>query len=65
MADAASRLQAAADAALDAEERGDVWAGAEAWRRYRLINDAQRDPDELIAEGLELSRFAISLAEQA
>jgi hypothetical protein len=27
----------------------------EAWRRYRLIRDAARDPDELLAEGIALT----------
>lgn len=63
--EATTRLRAASVAAQEAEAGGDPWAAAEAWRRYRLISDAQRDPDELIAEGLELSRFAISVADQA
>jgi hypothetical protein len=25
------------------------------WRRYRLIEDASRDPDELLARGIALS----------
>lgn len=60
---AAARLRAAAVDAREAEDRGDGWSANEAWRRYRLISDTQRDPNELIAEGLELSRLAISLAD--
>jgi hypothetical protein len=44
-----------------AEDRGDEAAANEAWRRYRLIRDAQRDPDELLAEGIELSAIALAL----
>jgi hypothetical protein len=56
------RLQEAADAAHAAEARGDDAAANEAWRRYRLINDAGRDPDDLLAEGIALSNIAIELA---
>jgi hypothetical protein len=53
----AGRLKAVA-----AEARGDEAAVNEAWRRYRLISDAARDPDELLAEGITLSVFALELA---
>lgn len=56
------RLRVVAREALSAEERGDWDAVDAAWTRYRLIEDAGRDPDELLAEGIALSRFAISLA---
>jgi negative regulator of sigma E activity len=56
------RLDAAARAAHAAEARGDDAAANEAWRRYRLIRDAARDPDALLAEGIALSRMAIELA---
>lgn len=64
MSDARSfeRLQAAAQAAHAAEARGDDAAAGEAWRRYRLIRDARRDPDELLAEGIALSNMAMELA---
>ena len=58
------RLRAAGQVARAAEERGDSWAANEAWRTYRLIRDAGRDPDELLAEGVELSRVAMELAAQ-
>ena len=57
------RLQEAARAADAADARGDDAAANEAWRRYRLISDAARDPDELLAEGIALSRLGIELAE--
>jgi hypothetical protein len=38
-----------------AEQRRDEPAAGEAWRRYRLIRDAARDPDDLLAEGIALS----------
>lgn len=56
------RLGDAARIAHAAEARGDDAAAGEAWRRYRLIRDAARDPDELLAEGVALSRWAIELA---
>jgi hypothetical protein len=61
----ADRLSEAAQAAHAAEARGDDAAAGEAWRRYRLIRDAARDPDELLAEGIALSEFAIGLAASA
>ena len=32
-----------------------------AWRRYVLIEDALRDPQELLDEGVALSKVAIDL----
>jgi hypothetical protein len=57
-----ARLQEAARAARAAEARHDDVAAGEAWRRYRLIRDAGRDPDELLAEGIALSARAAELA---
>jgi hypothetical protein len=59
------RLRDAARIAHAAEARGDDAAAGEAWRRYRLIRDARRDPDELLAEGIALSKWAIGLAASA
>jgi negative regulator of sigma E activity len=56
------RMQEAARAAHAAQARGDDAAANEAWRRYRLIRDAARDPNELLAEGIALSNMAIALA---
>ncbi|MFL5816050.1 MAG: hypothetical protein ACJ76L_00460 [Conexibacter sp.] len=56
------RLQQAARDAHAAEARADFAAANEAWRRYRLIEDASRDPDELLAEGIALSQMGIELA---
>ncbi len=56
------RLREAAQAARLAEGHGDEAAAGEAWRRYRLIRDAARDPDELLAEGIALSDRALALA---
>lgn len=58
----AGRLEAVAAEARSAEARGDEAAVNAAWRRYRLISDAARDPDELLAEGIALSVFALGLA---
>lgn len=64
-ADATERLRSVAHEATAAEDREDWWAADDAWRRYRLISDSRREPDELLAEGVRLSRLAISLADQA
>jgi len=55
------RLRQAANDAHAAEERGDDAAANAAWRRYRLIGDAARDPDELLAEGIALSQMGIEM----
>lgn len=56
------RLTETAARARDAEARGDDVRAGEEWRRYRLIKDASRDPDELLAEGIALSLQAAELA---
>lgn len=56
------RLSEIAARAADAEGRGDGWAANAAWREYELVRDAGRDPDELLAEGIALSRMAVELA---
>lgn len=61
---ATERLRAAAEAARAAEGRGDARMANEAWRRYRLIEDTTRDPDELLAEGIALSRAAQRIANE-
>jgi len=59
------RLAEVAKAAYAAEAHGDDLAASEEWRRYRLIRDAARDPDELLLEGVALSEIAIDLASSA
>jgi negative regulator of sigma E activity len=59
---AVRRLDEVSRVARAAEASGEDAAAGEAWRRYRLIRDAARDPDELLAEGLALSRSAMELA---
>jgi hypothetical protein len=59
---AADRLSAASARARDAEARGDDRLAGQEWRRYRLIKDAARDPDELLAEGIALSVQAAELS---
>jgi len=59
---AVRRLDEASRVARAAEASGEDAAAGEAWRRYRLIRDATRDPDELLAEGVALSRSAMELA---
>ncbi len=53
------RLAEASKAAWAAEARGEAAVAGEAWRRYRLIRDASREPDELLAEGIALSQTTI------
>jgi hypothetical protein len=57
-----SRLAAAAEAARSAEAAGEEAAANEAWRRYRRIRDAARDPNALLLEGIALSEQARALA---
>jgi negative regulator of sigma E activity len=64
-ADQAKRLADAARAAKAAEERADDVTAAREWRNYRLIEDAARDPEELLAEGIALSVAAQVLIEPA
>jgi hypothetical protein len=56
------RLEEAGTRARAAEAQGDDGLAGEEWRRYRLIKDAARDPDELLAEGIALSVQAAQLA---
>jgi len=62
--DPQQRLKEVGAGAKRAEEQGDDGLAAAEWRRYRLIEDATRDPDELLAEGIALSELAIELASQ-
>jgi len=55
------RQTEAAMQAHAAQDRGDHFAANEAWRRYVLIEDASRDPQELLDEGVALSKLAIDL----
>jgi hypothetical protein len=61
--DLQQRLEASSSTAKRAEARGDEAIAAREWRRYRLIRDAARDPEELLSEGVALSAQAIELAE--
>lgn len=56
------RLAEASTRAKAAEARKDDGVAAAEWRRYRLIRDAARDPEELLSEGIALSVQAIDLA---
>jgi hypothetical protein len=56
------RLAEAASAAKEAEACGDDLGAAREWRRYRLIKDASRDPEDLLDEGVALSVAALSAA---
>ncbi|MEJ7891543.1 MAG: hypothetical protein WKF94_02750 [Solirubrobacteraceae bacterium] len=60
-----AELERLAAEAHEAERTGHAWAAGEVWKRYVLVRDAGRDPDELLAEGVELSRVALDLARQA
>jgi hypothetical protein len=61
--DQIDRLANAASAAKAAEARGDDPVAAREWRRYRLIEDASRDPEDLLTEGVALSIAALTLVE--
>jgi negative regulator of sigma E activity len=61
--DQVDRLAKAASAAKAAEARGDDPEAAREWRRYRLIEDASRDPEDLLTEGIALSVTALTLIE--
>jgi hypothetical protein len=62
--DAQQRLEEAGANAKRAEGQRDEPLAAAEWRRYRLIKDTTRDPDELLAEGIALSATAIEIASQ-
>jgi hypothetical protein len=47
--------------ACTAEAGGEDAAAVEAWRGYRLVRDAARDPNELLAEGIALSERALEM----
>lgn len=55
------RLKEAAAQAHSAQDQGDQAAANEAWRRYVLIEDALRDPQDVLDEGVALSKVAIDL----
>jgi hypothetical protein len=57
-----SRLERFSQVACAAEAAGEDVAAGEAWRGYRLVRDAARDPDELLAEGIALSERALEMA---
>ena len=61
----ATRLARLAAEVRAAEERGDGWAAGELWRRYELVRDAGRDPDDLLAEGIALSVLALDMVARA
>lgn len=60
--DREQRLAEASAKAKRAEEQEDDALAAAEWRRYRLIEDVSRDPEDLLAEGVALSARAIELA---
>jgi hypothetical protein len=61
----AKRLDEFAQKARAAEASGDDAIAGEAWRRYRIVRDAARDPDALLADGIALSLSAMELAPPA
>ncbi|MBA2428322.1 MAG: hypothetical protein H0V55_01170 [Thermoleophilaceae bacterium] len=58
------RLGEAAAQAHAAQDNGDHAAANDAWRRYVLIEDALGDPQDLLDEGVALSKVAIDLWRQ-
>ncbi len=59
----AVRLEEASRVAHEAEANGDDAAAVAAWREYRLIRDAGRSAEDLLTEGIALSRAAERLVE--
>jgi hypothetical protein len=59
--DLATRLAEATRRAHAAEERGDEREAADAWHLYRLLEDAQLNPDERLRRGIALSAMALDL----
>lgn len=62
--DTQHRLGEASVRAKAAEDRRDDHMAASEWRRYRLIRDAARDPETLLAEGIAWSEHARTLAHE-
>jgi len=60
-----TRLNEIARRAVALEEGGDGWAANAAWREYELVKDAGRDPSDLLAETIRLSRQVLRLAASA
>jgi hypothetical protein len=60
--DVRQRLDETSANAKRAEQQGNDGLAAAEWRRYRLIKDSTRDPEELLAEGVALSTQALQLA---
>lgn len=61
----ALRRSELASAARQAEQRGERWTAGELWRRYELVLDGGRNPDDLLGEGIVLSHVALELAAHA
>jgi hypothetical protein len=55
------RLAETSANAKRADEQGDDGLAAAEWRRYRLIKDSTRDPEELLTEGIALSAMALEM----
>lgn len=62
--DQRQRQRDAAAEASAAQREGDHATANAAWRRHVLIEDAQRDPQDLLDEGIALSKLAIDLWHQ-
>lgn len=60
--DVQQRLDKASANAKRAEEQGNDGLATAEWRRFRLIKDSTRDPEELLTEGIALSAQALELA---
>ncbi|HMU26001.1 MAG TPA: hypothetical protein PKA56_03585 [Solirubrobacterales bacterium] len=57
------RLEEASRRAHEAEANGDDAAAIAAWREYRLVRDAGRPAEDLLEEGITLSKMADRLIE--
>ncbi|HEU4706766.1 MAG TPA: hypothetical protein VFS64_06255 [Solirubrobacterales bacterium] len=58
---AQDRLVEISAQAKRAEEQGEDGRAAAEWRRYRLIRDSTRDPEDLLTEGVTLSAMALEM----
>jgi hypothetical protein len=57
------RLAQAVSAAKEAEDCGDDVLAAQEWRRFRLIEDAGRSAEDLLADGIARSVASLAFAE--
>jgi hypothetical protein len=57
-----TQLEEIARRAVTLEESGDGWGAHAAWKEYELVEDAQRDPSELLEETIRHSQQVLRFA---